>query len=340
MKKRVPTQSKKRGRGPRLAKRTSAKAKRVEEQKSKRSKSAKEPKVGLRVPVKSKKANRGPRLAKRPSAKVKLVEERKSGRSEPSAGQASESRELSVLSERTRVLLLPVNPYLVHVYWEVAPDDLKEIRKSLGRQGRRARSVLRFYDVTDVVFDGTNAQSMIDVEIDLRAGNWYVHLWSPDKSYCVDLGLRTEGGQFYRLARSNIGEAPRAGPSVKVEERYMLVQGDYRRVEAVPPPVEHPPKLQKTPTGSRGAAQQQVTDKAPTSTERRMPWPADSSEIVPILAEPENLPEWEGAASPPDAPLVGGPPPYTDITEMNEESFGFGISSGRTASTREKTAVR
>jgi hypothetical protein len=283
-------------------------------------------------------------LAKRPPAKVKLAEERRSERSEPSPGQPLESGELSVLSERTRVVLLPVNPYLVHVYWEVAPDALEEIEKSLGRPGRRARSVLRFYDVTNIVFDGTNAQSRFDVEIDLRAANWYVHLWSPEKSYCVDLGLRTDGGQFYSLARSNIGEAPRAGPSVKVDERYLLVRGDYRRVESVPPPAEHPAGPLRPPAKSRGAAKPQVTDKEPAPTERRMPWPADSSEIAQILAEPSNLQEWGRAASEPDARLVGGPPleaeNYADITEMNEESFRFGISSGRPASAREKPAVR
>jgi hypothetical protein len=340
MKQRVPTKSEKRDRGPRLAKRTSAKAKRVEEGKSKRSESAKEPKAGVRVPVKSKKVGPAPRPAKRLSAEAKHVEERESKSFEPAAGQPLESGELSVLSARTRVVLLPVNPYLVHVYWEVAPDNLKKIKKSLGRPGRRARPVLRFYDVTNIAFDGTNAQSWFDVEIDLQAVNWYVHLWSPDKTYCVDLGLRPKGGQFYRLARSNVGEAPRAGPSAKVEERYLLVRGDYRRVEAVPPPVELSAEPPKAPARSRGAAKPQITDKEPAPAERRMPWPADPSETAQVLAELEDLPEGGGTASLPDAWLVGGPPRPTDITEMNEESFRFGISSGRPASTRENTAVR
>ena len=75
-----------------------------------------------------------------------------------------------------------------------------------------------------------------------------------------------------------------------------------------------------------------------------MPWPAEPSEIAQMLAELYDLQEWGWPDSELGARLIGSPPPeardYTDITEMNEESFRFGISSGRPASTREKTAVR
>jgi len=47
------------------------------------------------------------------------------------------------------------------------------------------------------------------------------------------LGLRTEGGGFRRLARSNVAETPRAWPSDKVAESYLLVEGDYRPLETV-----------------------------------------------------------------------------------------------------------
>jgi len=336
--------SKKASRNPRSAKRSSGKAKVVEERKSERSESGKEPKTRLRVPIKSKKAGRGTQLPRRPSANAKLAEEKKSEIFQGSSGQPTKFLELPELSEHAKVVLLPVNPYLVHVYWEAAPNELEELERILGRPDPRARPVLRFYDITNIVFDGSNAHSCFDVEIDLRAGNWYVHLWSPEKSYCADLGVRTEGGQFYRLVRSNIGEAPRSGPSVKVEERYMLVQGDYHRVKTVPPPVEHLAGLPKTPVELRGAAKPQIADKEPALTERRMPWPADSSEIARSLAESYNLRVWEEPVPEPDAWLVDSPSPeaedYTDITELNERSFRFGISSAKTPSSRKKAAVR
>jgi hypothetical protein len=149
-----------------------------------------------------------------------------------------ESEELPDIAEETKVVLLPVNPYLVHVYWGIAANDLEEIGRVSGQPGRRAQPVLRFYDITQVDFGGTSASSWFDVEINLRAGSWYVHLQSPAKSYCIDLGLRTEGGGFHRLARSNAAETPRAWPSDKVEESYLLVEEDYHRVETVVPPMK------------------------------------------------------------------------------------------------------
>jgi hypothetical protein len=169
---------------------------------------------------------------------VKSAEEREAEVAGAPAALERESEELPDIDEETKVVLLPVNPYLVHVYWGIAANDLKEIERVSTRAGRRAQPVLRFYDITHINFDGTNAHSWFDVEIDLRAGNWYIHLQSPGKSYCIDLGLRAEGGGFHRLARSNVAETPRAWPSDKVEESFLLVEGDYRRVETVVPPVE------------------------------------------------------------------------------------------------------
>ena len=124
---------------------------------------------------------------------------------------------------QTRVVVLPIHPYLVHVYWEIAPDCVEENLKRLPEVDRPPQPCLRFYDVTYIDFDGTNAHSWFDVEIDLWAGNWYVELWSANKSYCVDLGLRSPAGIFLPLARSNIAQTPPDQPSVNVTERYSFV---------------------------------------------------------------------------------------------------------------------
>jgi hypothetical protein len=150
-----------------------------------------------------------------------------------------ESEELPENDEETKVVLLPVNPYLVHVYWGIAANDREEIGRVVRRLGGRAQPVLRFYDINHVDSDGTGTPGWFEIEIDLRARNWYVHLQSPAKSYCIDLGLRTEGSGFRRLARSNVAETPPAWPSDKVEEGYLLVEGDFPRVATVVPPVQH-----------------------------------------------------------------------------------------------------
>ena len=123
----------------------------------------------------------------------------------------------------SRVRLLPVDPYLIHAYWEIFDEDLKRARSQLGSPGAQVKPVIRFYDITHILFDGKNAHGFFDVEIDLAAGNWYVHLWSPEKSYCADLGLKTPEGRFLMLVRSNVTHTPPAWPSIREEERYMRV---------------------------------------------------------------------------------------------------------------------
>lgn len=150
----------------------------------------------------------------------------------------SEPSDLPDSYGETRVVLLAVEPYLVHVYWEVTFLELEKAKHRLGDEYGRSQAILRCYDITNIIFDGTNAHSSFDVHIDLKAKNRYVHLWSPDKSYFVELGLKTEDSQFYPIARSNIAETPRARPASKSDEHYMLVAGDYDLLEAVPAPID------------------------------------------------------------------------------------------------------
>lgn len=271
----------------------------------------------------STKSTRGGRrgLPKASSGKRKLVRGQKVEISKVFPGLPIEPSEFPHFYEHARVVLLPVNPYLVHVYWEVAPDDLKEIKKLLGRPALRAQPVLRFCDITCIIFDGTNAHSQFDVDIDLGAGNWYVHVWGPEKSYCVDLGLRTEDGQFHSIARSNIAETPRAWPSGKVEETYMLVEGDYHRVEAVPPPVGHAP--------------------GPVRMRRELSGAAESSELAHRPTEPYSPQDWRQSVSEPEQWRVRNSESAlnddTDLTAMNERSFLSGMSSGKMASREENS---
>ena len=113
----------------------------------------------------------------------------------------------------TRIVLLPVDPYLVHVYWEVSEVDLRRA-KSLFRDGSSTpQAVLRFHDVTAPPLGGLHAAGSFDVGVRIEANNWYVRLLSPERAYIVDLGLRGGDGRFCRIARSNRAGTPRAWPS-------------------------------------------------------------------------------------------------------------------------------
>ncbi len=144
--------------------------------------------------------------------------------------------ELPDAVEETKVVLLPVNPQLLHVYWEMAAPEREMVGTTFSRLGPRAQPLLRFHDATEP--DSASRPSSFDVEIALGAGNWYVHLERSARTYCADLGLRVEGGEFQSLARSNVTETPRAFPSDKVQESYLVVDGKGARAETVTAPVE------------------------------------------------------------------------------------------------------
>ncbi len=267
------------------------------------------------------------------------------------AGLEGEWEELPEIDEETKVVLLSVNPYLVHVYWGMAAHQLEELGRIFKCPGTPAQPVLRFYDITQVNFDGTNAVSWFDVEIDLRAKNWYIHLESPGKSYCVDLGLRTAKGEFHRLSRSNVAETPRAGPSDKVEEHYLLVEGDYSRVESVAAPVARA-QTAKTPLGgleegkTTGAEVKEVLTatffvgeerggrvKGEEAGERRIFPTMPPEEVQRMVTDHyrQQGQERSGMASktsgPGEAQSTGKESP--DLTELSEKSFRSGISSGQ-----------
>jgi len=130
---------------------------------------------------------------------------------------------------RTELVLMVVDPSLLFGYWEVTPESLRQAQHALGTEMQGARAVLRFFDISLIHFDGTNAHHTFDIDIGLEARNWYVHLWTAEKSYCADLGFVSRTGRFHAITRSNVVHTPRAGVSARDEERWMRVRFLRRR---------------------------------------------------------------------------------------------------------------
>ena len=233
----------------------------------------------------------------------------------------------------SRVRLLPVDPYLVHAYWEIVDEDLETLRSQLGSAGAQAKPVLRFYDITCILFDGNNAHGFFDVEIDLGARNWYVHLWSPEKSYCADLGLKIPEGRFLPLLRSNLAQTPPAWPSIREEERYMHVRPTPAARGASSTQLS-PPSREKLGVASR----RQLGERPVESPEN---WAEKRGEEQILTGEAQGNARTRGepgrpeetGASPgenelnPAVPSPGrGMRPF-DLTQLSEQHFSGSISS-------------
>jgi hypothetical protein len=214
---------------------------------------------------------------------------------------------------------MAVDPYHVHAYWTVAVGRIEAARTLLEDDAAEPQAVLRFHDLTGPGFDGVNPHSSFDVDVYLPSKNWYVHLWSPEKRYRVDLGLRGKDGRFVALARSNVVDTPPVWPRAAVEEASL-------RVESLTPPAAAP-----------------LQEEAPAP-----PSPPDSAEVLKRklagiaafaeqpLREPRPPEPVERPAEPAGAPANNGQESYADLTEMSEKKFSAGISSGELGAPRSR----
>jgi hypothetical protein len=126
---------------------------------------------------------------------------------------------LPELAEDNRLFLFPVDPYLIFSCWTIRKSDVEMSSQQIIRKYKRLNPILRFFDITGAAFDGNNANSHFDIQVDLTAGNCYVPLWRPGRQYIADLGFSNEYGIFYPLCRSCATEMP-PGPLADREADY------------------------------------------------------------------------------------------------------------------------
>jgi len=143
--------------------------------------------------------------------------------------------------DTTELALMVVYPLLVFAYWEVTPERCQQALEALGPEMDGARAVIRMYDISLIHFDGTNANHVFDIDVGLEAPGWYLHLWTPEKSYCADLGFLARTGRFHPIVRSNIIHTPRTTPSWRTDEQWMRVRFTRRRKPERTRPIEFVP---------------------------------------------------------------------------------------------------
>jgi hypothetical protein len=144
-----------------------------------------------------------------------------------SKGSVVSENVMTHLPERyghTEFVLMVVHPLLVYGYWEITPEDTRQAQQILGAEMKGACAVLRMYDVSFIDFNGSNAHHAFDIEVGLEAPGWYIHLWSPEKSYVADVGFRTRKGRFHAIVRSNTIHTPRTSPSPRTDEQWARVR--------------------------------------------------------------------------------------------------------------------
>lgn len=126
-----------------------------------------------------------------------------------------------------RIVLMARDPNWLFAYWEITAAKQEEHGIS-PQVWQVSQPVLRIFDVTGVTFDGTNANSIVDIPVSREADRWHIEVGRPNRSFCVELGLILPGGSYVGLLRSNVATTPRASLSELVDEEWMWLEGVYR----------------------------------------------------------------------------------------------------------------
>ena len=130
------------------------------------------------------------------------------------------SEEIPFEYGHNKCVILPVDPVLAFVYWEVTQNTLLEFLNKLGHENKL---ILKVYDVTNVDFNGSNANESWEIEIFERIGTWYIRHGKGDRNLFIDLGIKCSDGSFHRITRSKIIYFPRNHIVQSEKIKWMLV---------------------------------------------------------------------------------------------------------------------
>jgi hypothetical protein len=158
-----------------------------------------------------------------------------------------------------RVTAMAMDPRRMYVYWEVRDDAIQSARDRLGPGGKNAWLSLRVYDITDRIFDGTNAHTYFDTKVERTDRQWFFTIGKPTSTHCVEVGMKSREGYFQKIARSGRVDFPRAEPSAPGPVEWLSVHAitgelgaptvGAPRPPAVAPPAPSPAGLPESGAG-------------------------------------------------------------------------------------------
>lgn len=117
--------------------------------------------------------------------------------------------------------MMVIDPTHIYSYWEVTEDRRHQVLHQANASGVEYQTMVRLYDVSDISFDGDNAWSIQESQVD-ESPNWYFDV-EGNRSYCAEIGLKLWDNRFLVIARSNIISTPRETVSDYYDEEWMMI---------------------------------------------------------------------------------------------------------------------
>lgn len=136
--------------------------------------------------------------------------------------------ELPLSYNETAIVLLVRDPYWIYTYWDFHPK-LQEELAQIFHGWEKVPLALRVHNLSRIK-SGADGPGYYDIGINHVANNWYINVEEAGKEYQVELGYYDPDGNFRVLARSNRVTTPPDRISDVVDEQWMIVEEDFRRL--------------------------------------------------------------------------------------------------------------
>ncbi|MBF0291362.1 MAG: DUF4912 domain-containing protein [Nitrospinae bacterium] len=132
-----------------------------------------------------------------------------------------------------RLIAMARDPLKLYIYWELDGGGVERAREKIGCDWPSLRWVMRVFDVTGVEFNGGNANSFFDVEINPYLGSVYMDVDKSDCEYTIVMGLRDNSGRFEPVVASNKVRTPRVEPSSRTDAEWSVPEGLFAAIYGI-----------------------------------------------------------------------------------------------------------
>ena len=111
--------------------------------------------------------------------------------------------------EEDNLILRVRDAYWIQATWHIRQKTNDRVRGALGSDWHYAKPALRLFEVRPN--DGFNSRRALrNIEVLLKAGNWFIDVNGIPTSYQVELGYITENGKFFTILTSDTVTTPSA----------------------------------------------------------------------------------------------------------------------------------
>jgi uncharacterized protein len=123
-----------------------------------------------------------------------------------------------------RIYFLLKDPHWAFIWWQV--DWPTAARRALAPDvlpGPRC-AALRVHDVTDIIFDGENSHSYVEIAEQIETtDHWYFNIRAAGRNYCAEVGIKEEQ-RWFTIARSNTLFVPPDRPSASRVQNWSTIE--------------------------------------------------------------------------------------------------------------------